>query len=336
MGQYGPTFALLAYFFSQVIFESPSFDQLFSLSSIEALCKFQSDADKLFEPIRSAIGFPNSWSLPSYVACMSGLQSCSEITGKNVQDAATLIRSCAPHRDLIIPCGLPTESLRAWRRESHNCSSIPPECTSKFISGLFYYILSNNIGTDREPVFTNVILPALQWVAYEDLGTPNVTSDIMLQISYEMEELAGSVTQLKAKGINLGVKNVAFHEIFYQDCFYVLAAWILVYFVIWLYSGSLFFTLAVLLSVVLSMGVSYFVYRLVFRLQFFPFMNLLMVILLIGIGADDTFVLKVRSLFNFGRVSFTPRIGEGADTLPGRVGEAMVRGRLRDLLCLPG
>lgn len=44
--------------------------------------------------------------------------------------------------------------------------------------------------------------------------------------------------------------------------------------------------------IIFLLGISYFAYHLVFGMKFFPFINLLTGVLLIGIGADDTFVLR--------------------------------------------
>lgn len=60
----------------------------------------------------------------------------------------------------------------------------------------------------------------------------------------------------------------------------------------WLYSGSLVFTLFGFAGIILSVGVSYFLYTVAFQIRFFPFINLLTVVLLIGIGADDICVYQ--------------------------------------------
>ena len=41
-----------------------------------------------------------------------------------------------------------------------------------------------------------------------------------------------------------------------------------------------------------SLGLAYFTYTFVLRLTFFPFMNVLAVVIAIGVGADDTFILS--------------------------------------------
>lgn len=41
-----------------------------------------------------------------------------------------------------------------------------------------------------------------------------------------------------------------------------------------------------------AMICAYFTYRVLFRMDFFPFISLLAVVLLLGIGADDAFILR--------------------------------------------
>jgi len=59
---------------------------------------------------------------------------------------------------------------------------------------------------------------------------------------------------------------------------------------IWLYSGSGFFTCFAFLQIVLAFGLAYFLYTAVLRLPFFPFLNLTGLFICVGIGADDIFV----------------------------------------------
>lgn len=57
-----------------------------------------------------------------------------------------------------------------------------------------------------------------------------------------------------------------------------------------LYTKSLLLTIMTFIAIGFSLGIAYFVYSLVFELPFFPFMNLLAVIVIVGIGADDAFI----------------------------------------------
>lgn len=57
-----------------------------------------------------------------------------------------------------------------------------------------------------------------------------------------------------------------------------------------MYSRSLIYTVSVTCSIVYSLLIAYLLYAYIFRVHFFPFMNMLVFVLVVGIGADDTFV----------------------------------------------
>lgn len=57
------------------------------------------------------------------------------------------------------------------------------------------------------------------------------------------------------------------------------------------YTWSLIITIVTLLNILFSLSVSYFIYTFVFRIYFFPFMNILAIIVLIGISADSSFIM---------------------------------------------
>ncbi len=62
-----------------------------------------------------------------------------------------------------------------------------------------------------------------------------------------------------------------------------------------LYSTSILLTVVAALNVLFSLQLTYFTYTWVLRVHFFPFMNLLAVLILIGVGFDDIFIYcKVR------------------------------------------
>ena len=61
-------------------------------------------------------------------------------------------------------------------------------------------------------------------------------------------------------------------------------------FALLLYTGSVFITIATIFQIFVSVVISYFLYIAVFRIPFFPFMNLLVIVILVGIGVDDAFI----------------------------------------------
>ena len=76
-----------------------------------------------------------------------------------------------------------------------------------------------------------------------------------------------------------------------EDASYLLFGILLVFLSVWSFTTSLTVTISSITSIGFSLGLAYFTYTFVFRLSFFPFMNILAVIIALGVGADDTFIL---------------------------------------------
>jgi protein dispatched 1 len=90
--------------------------------------------------------------------------------------------------------------------------------------------------------------------------------------------------------MDLGIKNALFDECLLSDAWLVGLGGLFVLVSMWLYTSSLFVTINTVIAIVLSLGISYFIYVIVFKLKFFPFMNLLVLIVIVGIGSDDAFI----------------------------------------------
>ena len=52
----------------------------------------------------------------------------------------------------------------------------------------------------------------------------------------------------------------------------------------------MFITILAYIEIMSALGVAYFLYMVVLNLPFFPFLNLVGIFIVIGIGADDVFV----------------------------------------------
>ncbi|KAL1515741.1 hypothetical protein AB1Y20_002357 [Prymnesium parvum] len=65
---------------------------------------------------------------------------------------------------------------------------------------------------------------------------------------------------------------------------------VLVFFTMYFYCGSLFFSFLAFLQIIFSLAFAYGVYVLLVQMPFFPFLNITGVYICIGIGADDIFV----------------------------------------------
>lgn len=90
--------------------------------------------------------------------------------------------------------------------------------------------------------------------------------------------------------MDMGIKNALFDECLLSDAWLLGLGGCFVLICMWLYTSSFFVTINTVIAIVLSLGMSYFIYAMIFKLKFFPFMNLLVLIVIVGIGSDDAFI----------------------------------------------
>ncbi|KAL1455288.1 hypothetical protein WDU94_009393 [Cyamophila willieti] len=87
------------------------------------------------------------------------------------------------------------------------------------------------------------------------------------------------------------LKEILFDDLLLHDTWLIAAGAGSIVLFIYLYTSSLFLTGIIILTISQSLGVSFFFYTCVFNVQFFPFMNILAIIVALGIGSDDAFIV---------------------------------------------
>ena len=92
--------------------------------------------------------------------------------------------------------------------------------------------------------------------------------------------------------MDLGLKETLFSEYLIEDALYMAFALVLISLSILCYTQSMFITIATLLAIIYALSLAYFIYTFIFGIKFFPFMNILAVVIAIG---KSTFWLKSRS-----------------------------------------
>lgn len=83
-------------------------------------------------------------------------------------------------------------------------------------------------------------------------------------------------------GMDLGLKYKLFEECLQHDTVYVGLAGVLIFLFLWMYSASFFVTFMTFCAVVFSVGIAYFMYTIVYQITFFPFINVLTFVIIIG------------------------------------------------------
>ncbi|XP_075159969.1 RND transporter family member dispatched [Haematobia irritans] len=255
-----------------------STDSLFDINGILAMCELQDQITKVpnyneycdREMISNNCCRP--WSLPNYAALLANKSSCFDLTHEDILLLQNLLLTCYDYyHDLKL---------------SNDCSKrkcyAPPECTRKdIVFNILHYLTDYNIIKINE---TSIFLK------FSMIFVPVSHARKILPLFHEWEKVDLSNELVRVAAMDLGLENELFNELLLTDVWLVALGGIFVMTCMWLYTTSLFVTIMTCIAVIFSLGLAYFVYTLVFEMSFFPYMNLLAVVVIIGIGADDAFI----------------------------------------------
>ncbi|XP_071808661.1 LOW QUALITY PROTEIN: protein dispatched homolog 1-like [Asterias amurensis] len=222
---------------------------------------------------------PSTWSLGNYIALFSNKSSCADITDDDVTSTMSILERCAPY----------LHNITRLELSSAAPGSIPAECSQHDFGPhtVLYYLLPAVFTQDildgvtpLESRINAVFYPihSQQKDALETIYTENI-----MPVLYE-----DGITTVKA--VKFFIKFRLFSSSLFADTLYMGIGIGLVFFLIWVYTGSFLVTLTALFNMVFSLVLGYFFFTVVFSRPFFPFGNFMTVILIIGVGADDTFV----------------------------------------------
>ena len=269
-------------------------EDLFEASKLKAICAMDNDiirSNPSFQQYCYALsdGFKtqcySSWSLGNYVALLNNRSSCQDITDDDVTNVKNLLQMCSPYfikQTLQDDCKYPDASRN--ETASSNCPSVPVECikyTAVYL--IFQYLVDNQFMTTQNDAIlkytvSNPPVPYGEDWFYE-----------------EMYNKLKDASHIK-DGVELaafrfwGFKFDQFNKELFVEIIFPALAMIVVFSVMWFFLGSFILTFCGLFCVIYAIGLSYFLYNTVFRMDFFPFLNVLTFVFLVGIGADDAFV----------------------------------------------
>ncbi|CAI5452267.1 unnamed protein product [Caenorhabditis angaria] len=200
--------------------------------------------------------FKHSLNLPLYTTCpnMTTLNSCESLNEHDINEFRNLIDKCQIDPSLVA-------------------------CQAYSINQVINWILP----IDRNETIISIVLKVSMYKG-EHL---EFYQRLIGKINVFLREIEG----VELVGVNFNMKNEEFGKIICQDTFIGLLSAILVVSCFLLYSRSLIFTLVIISTVSLSAGIAFFIYTTVFNIEFFPFINLLVIVILVSIGADDAFLL---------------------------------------------
>uniref|UniRef100_A0A182PPZ7 SSD domain-containing protein n=1 Tax=Anopheles epiroticus TaxID=199890 RepID=A0A182PPZ7_9DIPT len=257
-------------------------DSMFELNAFLALCELEQSIFKvdhygdICQRELTSDDCCRPWSIVNYVTFLSNKTSCFELNEEDVAMVKTLLYDCFQYyHDMKL---------------SNDCIGsrciAPSECKQhNAVYNILHYLANVDFIRQNESAeflnVTMIFLPIARSIKsmefYHSLSRVDLTNDLVAVVAMDM-----------------GLKNALFDECLLRDGWLIGLGGIFLVLCMWLYTGSLFVTLMTVIAVAFSLGIAYFIYSFIFELTFFPFMNLLAVIVVVGIGADDAFIfLKI-------------------------------------------
>ena len=260
--------------------------------------RFERECERTKNRSCSSTSCPASWSLGSYVALFNNKTSCYDINAADVANTRALLRRCVPY---YLQWANGTCSDDAAR-----CQSEPPEeCVNEqrgatdgydvafggtpigAVYTIFHFLASADFATeisknlDAKLTYVSHIVP-IEFQRDKD-GLTAIYLDRFHEKIYRKDTVV-------LKAIDFDIKFDLFEIFLFGDMLYIGLGLLAVFVVLWIYTRSVLITLAACLNFVLSLLLSYFCYMVIFQKPFFPFVNIAAAVLVIGVGADDTFV----------------------------------------------
>lgn len=263
-----------------MVFKHAKGRSLFTLDSITSMCHlesqhFTSHVAFLRSCYTGNLTCCSSWNLGVYVALLTGHQSCDSVTEESVAHVLNLIMKCSHYyrtKELKPDCA------------SFGCETVPEECVAhNAVFNILHFLVDVDFMSVENPNNDHVSYAMAVFPVYAGVDIKNIYED-----NFRDRTVSDGVTTVS--GLYFNIKEDLFSEYLMLDIVYPSLGIFSIVILMWIYIGSFFITLMAIVNIAMSLTIAYFLYVVVLRIPFFPFMNLTSVILLVGIGADDTFV----------------------------------------------
>ena len=207
-----------------------------------------------------------SLSLGTYIASIRNRSSCQAITKADVNYTRNLLKTCAP---LYFDDKLKDKT----------------ECVFKedFITNVFQLLVDIDFMRNSENLKSTIVLSPRHY-----------DTDFARDI-YERHLSDGNPEQNGVKLVAFKFDDFKYDEFnrkLLVDAIFPAIGLVMVAIILLVYTHSLVVMALTLFSIITSIIIAYFIYHQIFRLTFFPFLNILTFIFLVGIGADDAFVFN--------------------------------------------
>lgn len=216
-----------------------------------------------------------SHSIPFYIAANRD-KNCSSLDQEDVLEFVALLQDCYKYyesEELVEDCSI------------QNCFRIPKKCyKNNAVYKSFRFLLDVDFRAtlqDPEPFLQTTML-----LLQDSYSTDTIQEFYRTKV--EDQELQSGDVELAA--MEIGYTFDLFREIMIAELYLFAIALLLIGIVMYMYLGSGTLVFATFMNVLFSFWVGYAVYHIIFGFDFFGFTNIMTMLLLIAIGADDVFI----------------------------------------------
>lgn len=281
--------------FVKIVFGSVTDGDLFTFSNIQSMCRLEEKfvtSQELYKRncVRQvdSTSCCRSLSLGNYIAVLTNKQSCSNLTEEDVKSAKQLIEMCVGfYHNLSL--GRSCDKRHSPYGERYGCrdTTVPKMCKDyNAVFNVMHYI--SDYSFQRT---TKKLTYALSFLPVSFHKTPSTQKlDDAINLYLDLELNAHPVANVEIIAADFGIKSQLFQHYLTTDSKWITVSGVFIFFIIWIFTGSIFITVMTIISMFWSLELAYFLYVFVFEIKFFPYMNVVTVLLVIAIGADDVFV----------------------------------------------
>lgn len=275
----------------KVVYHSHVEDDLFTIANIRSMCELEEKyitSNSIYNRHCLRMDKWNccrSLSLGNYITLLTDKSNCSSITEADVNSVRSLVKTCVgfyQNSSLSDSCD---RVHSRYGEKTRLCRNIPKECKKyNAVYNIMHFISDSSFQrTDQKLSYAVSYFPIS--FQYSRTQLDDVIS-LYLDIESNMQQV-GSVEIIAA---DFGIKDHLFHYYLTKDSKWITVSGVFIFLVVWMYTSSIFVTIMTFLSMFWSLEIAYFLFVFVFEIKFFPYMNLVTVLLIIAVGADDVFV----------------------------------------------
>ena len=269
--------------YAQLVFsiEATSIEEL-TLSQYQQLCELQSLTESSLHYVTSCITgcHCHSLSLVNYVAYLSSKHSCEDVTRHDLNRFLNLVKDCRQYYSLL--------DHECWSDDAdsfqtmNKCNVSKAECADNSLYELYHFILSK---PSSAPEDSNLLT-----ISFLHMAQSKNTHQFYLDMYEIIKQGRASDNSVKLISLDFGLKEYVFEQSLLIDSGWIGLALSIVVLIMCIYTESVFITFMTFVSMLFTIILSFTIYQFIFRIEYFPFLNLLAGIVVVGIGADDLFI----------------------------------------------